>query len=325
VERDVRSTHADTDRDPIDLDDGGGRVDLLTDRGGPPVDADATGQDERLARASRGDPRVRQDLLDSLLRHGRSSAGLGHGEPAFLGKSGRDIDVERRKVVERRQAEALEELETRSIQDRSSWAVRSAELHQEARLASGDRFAIRARVRRLNDLGFAVDEIEVSPGGNGTEMRLRVTVSNRRFHARELQRLTGLVALEGQARLLLNDLHEYAAWVDINRRRKLSEQEGADVWLTEVLQPVVDRLRPAIGPTRDPIQAYCDVLEEKWLLSERAGTDVGLEAAIAGYLSKGAPGPETGSRSSSDISLDLVGDVASVQDDGPPGRICATE
>ncbi|HEY8870142.1 MAG TPA: DUF4032 domain-containing protein [Candidatus Limnocylindrales bacterium] len=199
------------------------------------------------------------------------------------------------------------------------------ELHQEARLASGDRFAIRARVRRLNDLGFAVDEIEVSPGGNGTEMRLRVTVSNRRFHARELQRLTGLVALEGQARLLLNDLHEYAAWVDINRRRKLSEQEGADVWLTEVLQPVVDRLRPAIGPTRDPIQAYCDVLEEKWLLSERAGTDVGLEAAIAGYLSKGAPGPETGSRSSSDISLDLVGDVASVQDDGPPGRICATE
>jgi hypothetical protein len=43
---------------------------------------------------------------------------------------------------------------------------------------------------------------------------------------------------------------------------------------------------------RDPLQAYCDVLEQKWLLSEAAGQDVGLEAALEAYLALGAPAPE---------------------------------
>jgi hypothetical protein len=34
------------------------------------------------------------------------------------------------------------------------------------------------------------------------------------------------------------------------------------------------------------------VLEHKWLLSERAGHDVGLKAAIEAYLAEGAPAPE---------------------------------
>ena len=51
------------------------------------------------------------------------------------------------------------------------------------------------------------------------------------------------------------------------------------------------RLRPSIGD-RDPIQAYCDALEHKWLLSERARRDVGLDAAIDAYLAEGAPAPE---------------------------------
>jgi len=52
------------------------------------------------------------------------------------------------------------------------------------------------------------------------------------------------------------------------------------------------RLAPAIGPTRDPLQAYCDLLEHKWLLSEQQRRDVGLEAAFASYLAAGAPAPE---------------------------------
>ena len=51
-------------------------------------------------------------------------------------------------------------------------------------------------------------------------------------------------------------------------------------------------LTPAIGEGRDVLQAYCDVLEQKWILSELAGRDVGLEAAMEAYLSLGAPAPE---------------------------------
>lgn len=165
------------------------------------------------------------------------------------------------------------------------------ELHDEPELRAIDRYAVSARVRRLNDLGFAVDEIELVPGGAG-RLRVRVAVTNRRYHVNRLQQLTGLVALEGQARLLLNDLREYQAWVEANRGVVLTREEGARMWLIDVLRPRLDLLITAIGPVRDPLQAYCDVLEYKWLLSEMAGHDIGLEAAIESYLSLGAPAPE---------------------------------
>ena len=62
--------------------------------------------------------------------------------------------------------------------------------------------------------------------------------------------------------------------------------------MADVFEPTLARLAGSIGPERDPVQAYCDVLEHKWLLSEAAGRDVGLETAIQSYLKLGAPAPE---------------------------------
>ncbi|MEJ7697484.1 MAG: DUF4032 domain-containing protein [Candidatus Limnocylindrales bacterium] len=192
-------------------------------------------------------------------------------------------------------ADALDDAIEAAETVRSRYAAVWEELQLEPDLAPGDRHAVRARIRRLNELGFAVDEIalEPTPGGDGA-VRLRVAVANRRFHARELQRLTGLVALEGQARLLLNDLREYRAWLEVHEARGVSEREGADRWRREVLEPSLASLVPAIGPGRDPLQSYCDLLEEKWILSEAADQDVGLGAAMDTYLGLGAPAPEAG-------------------------------
>jgi hypothetical protein len=166
------------------------------------------------------------------------------------------------------------------------------ELYAEVQLGADDRFAVGARVRRLNDLGFSVDEIELEPGDRAGKLRLRVAVTTRRFHIRELERLTGIRALEGQARLLMNDLREYRAWVEWFEKRPLSRAEGATRWLEHVFEPTVGRLRDSIGAERDLVQAYCDVLEHKWFLSELAGRDVGLERAVESYLAIGAPAPE---------------------------------
>ncbi len=165
------------------------------------------------------------------------------------------------------------------------------ELHAEEELRADDRFAVAARIRRLNELGFAVDEIELLPGAGG-RLRLRTAVTNRRFHARELERRTGLVALEGQAMLLMNDQREYRLWLEETKGIRLTKEEGARRWKDEVLDPTLERLRPLLSGDRDPLQAYCDVLETKWLLSEAAGRDVGLQMAIETYLAAGAPGPE---------------------------------
>ena len=163
---------------------------------------------------------------------------------------------------------------------------------------------MQSRVRRLNDLGFAVEEIGLEPGGEG-RVRLRVAVSRRDFHARELRRRTGLVALEGQARLLLNDLREYRAWLEWTRQHPVEREEGAARWRSDVLDPFLARLAPAVGPGRDALQAYCDLLEHKWLLSEAAGRDVGLEAALASYLAIGAPAPEEPQGRRGSISMPL--------------------
>jgi hypothetical protein len=202
---------------------------------------------------------------------------------------------------------------------RTRYAGLWEELHHEPELSPDDRHAVRAHVRRLNDLGFAVDEIALEPTtGRSGAVRLRVAVANRRFHARELERLTGLVALEGQARLLLNDLREYRTWLEYFERRPVDQREGAERWQREVLAPALTALIPAIGPRRDPLQAYCDVLEEKWILSEIAGTDVGLETAMDAYLGLGAPAPESESGSvESNIALDI--DWSGLEVDETPG------
>jgi hypothetical protein len=165
------------------------------------------------------------------------------------------------------------------------------ELHDQPELAPGDRRAIRSRLRRLNDLGFSVD-LQVDPVGDGRKVRLRTSVTTRRYHANELERRTRLRALEGQARMLLNDMAEYHAWLEHVAGQPVAVEEAADRWLREVYRPTLARITALVGPDRDVVQAYCDVLEHKWLLSERARGDVGLEAAIKSYVAEGAPAPE---------------------------------
>jgi hypothetical protein len=174
-----------------------------------------------------------------------------------------------------------------------------SELYNQPDLIRGDRQAIRARLRRLNDLGFSVD-LEVDPIGMRDTVRLRTSVTTRRYHANELERRTRLRTLEGQARILLNDLAEYGAWLEHAEDRRVESHEAADRWLREVYRPTQAKIAREVGPDRDLVQAYCDVLEHKWLLSERAGRDVGLEAAIASYLAAGAPAPEAPIHSATD-------------------------
>ena len=65
-----------------------------------------------------------------------------------------------------------------------------------------------------------------------------------------------------------------------------------------------------MGPARDLIQAYCDVLEEKWYLSEQSGNDAGLAAAIDAYLALGAPAPEIVRGNDATPLIDAVQDEA---------------
>ena len=125
------------------------------------------------------------------------------------------------------------------------------ELHDQPEMIPGDRQAIRARLRRLNDLGFSVD-LEVDPVGPHGAVRLRTSVTTRRYHASELERRTRIRALEGQARILLHDLAEYQAWLEFYERRAVLPEEAADRWLREVYRPTQARIAGIVGPRPGP-------------------------------------------------------------------------
>lgn len=175
-----------------------------------------------------------------------------------------------------------------------------SEIHAAESIKPGERYLVDARLRRLNALGFVVEEVIVEPSGpDGSSARLRVAVGSRRFHASRLEELTGLEAGEGQATVLLNDLASWAgfaggaeAFDSAHLGQPRPDQQlrlAARRWLMEVFEPTVDRLRDALGRDIDPVQGYCDYIEVKWLLSEQAGHDVGDDVAIRTIAEQSIP------------------------------------
>jgi Domain of unknown function (DUF4032)/Lipopolysaccharide kinase (Kdo/WaaP) family len=163
-------------------------------------------------------------------------------------------------------------------------------LHAEPVLGFSDRYRVEGTIRRLNDLGFAVDEVALQPdGADPNRLRVRVAVGDRRYHALHLQELTGLDVGEGQARILLGDLHGYRAQLSLEAGYDVDESSAARLWVIEVVTPYEHFAHEALEHKGTPIQAYCDLLEVRWLLSERAGHDVGTNKALAALARGGMP------------------------------------
>jgi hypothetical protein len=155
-------------------------------------------------------------------------------------------------------------------------------LHAEPVFGFNDRYRVEGTIRRLNELGFAVDELSLQPdSADPSRLRVRVAVGDRRYHAQHLQDLTGLDVGEGQATILLGDLHAYQAQLCLEAGQDVDESTAARLWQIEVLTPYQQLAHEAVGHKGTAIQAYCDLLEVRWLLSERAGRDVGTNKALA--------------------------------------------
>jgi hypothetical protein len=153
-----------------------------------------------------------------------------------------------------------------------------------------ERYKVAGRIRRLNELGFAVDEVELEPvGEDAMQLRLEVAVANRRFHVEQLRRLTGLEVGEGQATVLLNDLRAYQARLAREAPGPAGDAVIGERWLATCLRPGAARAVAALGGDAVRIQAYCDLLEVRWLLSVRAGRDVGDDAALRALAERQAP------------------------------------
>ncbi|MCV7168553.1 DUF4032 domain-containing protein [Mycobacterium manitobense] len=189
------------------------------------------------------------------------------------------IDVaERIGASEALQDKLIDEAKQVERRYRDLWDV----LHAEPVFGFTDRYRVEGTIRRLNDLGFAVDELSLQPdSADPSRLRVHVVVGDRRYHAQRLRDLTGIDAGEGQAAILLGDLYAYQAQLCREAGHDVDESTAARLWVMEVLTPYGHLAHQAVHGAGTQIQAYCDMLEVRWLLSEKAGRDVGTNKALA--------------------------------------------
>ncbi|HIZ98115.1 MAG TPA: DUF4032 domain-containing protein [Candidatus Janibacter merdipullorum] len=150
----------------------------------------------------------------------------------------------------------------------------------------GERWRVDERIRRLNVLGFDVDELAITTDLDGTHLRIEPKVVDAGHHSRRLLRLTGLDVEENQARRLLNDLDSYRAAMD---RQGDDESLVAHDWLSRVYEPTARAIPRELRAKLEPAEIFHEILEHRWYMAERVGHDVPIEDAIAEYLREVLP------------------------------------
>ncbi len=155
------------------------------------------------------------------------------------------------------------------------------ELTEATFIDTGERYLVDQRLRRLNDLGYDVAELAMTGEAEGNRYRVQPKVVDAGHHSHRLLRLSGLDVEENQARRLLNDLDTFRA---ATRADNESEEVVAHRWLLHVFEPVVQAVPKGMRGKLEPAELFHEVLEHRWFLSERAKSDIGLDAAIDDYV-----------------------------------------
>jgi hypothetical protein len=159
------------------------------------------------------------------------------------------------------------------------------ELTREELLQPGDqRYRIADRLRRLNELGFDVDELEIVQGPAGNRLKVRTRIAEPGQHRTLLFARTGIDAQENQARRLLNDIASFRGWLEQREGRRIPDAAAANRWLAEVYEPVIRSMPADLRGRLDDAEVFHEILEHRWFLSEAAGRDVGTSAAAADYF-----------------------------------------
>ncbi len=143
-----------------------------------------------------------------------------------------------------------------------------------------ERWRVQARIDRLNDLGFDVDELTIATEPDAT-VHIQPKVVDAGHHSRRLMRLTGLDVQENQARRLLSDLDE---WCAATGRQQDDESFVALDWLTLVFEPAVRAVPRELRGKLEGAEIYHELLEHRWFMSQAQSRDVPMSEAAANYL-----------------------------------------
>ena len=153
-------------------------------------------------------------------------------------------------------------------------------------LPAGDRHAVERAMRSLQDIGFAVEEVDIQLAGDKSTVTFIPKLVAPNYHSQRLIELMGLETEELQAKRILASFDRFRSR-EIEKTPK--KEEAAKRWLDEVFYKVVNAVPTAMRGRVEDAQLFHEVLEHRWYLGEKAGRDLGLEFATNDYISKVLP------------------------------------
>lgn len=154
-------------------------------------------------------------------------------------------------------------------------------LTSEENFSLDERWRVDERIRRLNELGFEVAELEMSTDIDGTRLSIRPKVVDAGHFSRAIMRLTGMDVEEAQARRMMNDIEGYRA---ITGQSDVDISIVAHQWVNNVYEPTVRAIPHHMRGKLQPAQLFHEILEHRWYISEHAGFDVPLADAVQSYI-----------------------------------------
>jgi tRNA A-37 threonylcarbamoyl transferase component Bud32 len=160
-----------------------------------------------------------------------------------------------------------------------------AELTHDEVFGPDERHRIHERLQRINDIGYDVEELElIRETDDLTRMRLRTSVLEPGRYQRLIRELTGLDAQDQQARVILNDIRNFGAWLASAEGSHLEEPLVARRWLERSFEPTVALVPSELRGRRQPPQVFVEVLAcwQRW--SAEQGADLDLLAAARRYV-----------------------------------------
>lgn len=165
------------------------------------------------------------------------------------------------------------------------------ELNTDLHIAPHERYRIRERVGRINDLGFSVDDVDMIPSGSSRRIRISVRVGGRTFHSQRLSELAGIDASENQARQILSDVRYHEAkYGDKAEKGSVTGKAVATMhWRISRFEPFTRRIGD-VKPDADPFQGFCDFLNFRYAIASERQHDVESEQAFEEWIEAGLPG-----------------------------------
>ncbi|MEY4163923.1 MAG: hypothetical protein RLZZ79_875 [Actinomycetota bacterium] len=153
-------------------------------------------------------------------------------------------------------------------------------------LPANDRHAVERAMRSLQDLGFAVEEVDLQIEGDTGTLKFTPKLVAPNYHSTRLKELMGLEVEELQAKRILASFDRF-------RSREITRtpdrHQAAQRWLAEVFNKVIDAVPQDLRGRVEDAQIFHEVLEHRWYLGERAGHDLGLEFATVDYITEILP------------------------------------